>query len=157
LIQPSLLPYLLSVDTIDKTCSVIIIISLLMSPLLGHRPSLWITHKENGSKPSLRPSAGWWVLTTANPAGSNGLTCLPKHGGARDNIFLVTHPMTDQHCLTSAIARRSAVTAVPSSSSSKLAIYLVVSANSEACCHIYIIIIRISLVMFSLLECKPSL
>jgi hypothetical protein len=25
-----------------------IIISLLMSPLLGHRPSLWITHKENG-------------------------------------------------------------------------------------------------------------
>jgi hypothetical protein len=24
----------------------IIIISLLMSPLLGHRPSLWITHKE---------------------------------------------------------------------------------------------------------------
>jgi hypothetical protein len=28
--------------------NVIIIISLLMSPLLGHRPSLWITHKENG-------------------------------------------------------------------------------------------------------------
>jgi hypothetical protein len=27
---------------------IIIIISLLMSPLLGHRPSLWITHKENG-------------------------------------------------------------------------------------------------------------
>jgi hypothetical protein len=27
---------------------VIIIISLLLSPLLGHRPSLWITHKENG-------------------------------------------------------------------------------------------------------------
>jgi hypothetical protein len=25
----------------------IIIISLLMSPLLGHRPSLWITYKEN--------------------------------------------------------------------------------------------------------------
>jgi hypothetical protein len=25
---------------------IIIIISLLMSPLLGHRPSLWITHKE---------------------------------------------------------------------------------------------------------------
>jgi hypothetical protein len=25
----------------------IIIISLLMSPLLGYRPSLWITHKEN--------------------------------------------------------------------------------------------------------------
>jgi hypothetical protein len=26
----------------------LVIISLLMSPLLGHRPSLWITHKENG-------------------------------------------------------------------------------------------------------------
>jgi hypothetical protein len=26
----------------------IIIINLLMSLLLGHRPSLWITHKENG-------------------------------------------------------------------------------------------------------------
>jgi hypothetical protein len=25
-----------------------IIISLLMLPLLGHRPSLWITHMENG-------------------------------------------------------------------------------------------------------------
>ncbi|RVE41001.1 hypothetical protein evm_014348 [Chilo suppressalis] len=29
--------------------------------------------------------------------GTNGLTCLPMHGGARDNKFLVTHPMTD-HC-----------------------------------------------------------
>jgi hypothetical protein len=27
---------------------IIIIIILLMPPLLGHRPSLWITHKENG-------------------------------------------------------------------------------------------------------------
>jgi hypothetical protein len=27
---------------------IIIIISPLMSPLLGHTPSLWITHKENG-------------------------------------------------------------------------------------------------------------
>jgi hypothetical protein len=26
------------------------------------------------------PSAGWWVLTTANAAGINGLTYLPKHG-----------------------------------------------------------------------------
>jgi hypothetical protein len=25
------------------------------------------------------PNAGWWVLTTANAAGTNGLTCLPKH------------------------------------------------------------------------------
>jgi hypothetical protein len=25
------------------------------------------------------PSADWQVLTTANTAGKNGLTCLPKH------------------------------------------------------------------------------
>jgi hypothetical protein len=66
-----------------------IIISLLMSPLLGHRPSLWITHKENGHNPPRGPSAGWWVLTTANATGTNVLTCLPKHGGARDNKFLI--------------------------------------------------------------------
>jgi hypothetical protein len=36
------------------------------------------------------------VLTTANAAGkTNRFTCLPKNGGARDNKFLVTHPMTD--------------------------------------------------------------
>jgi hypothetical protein len=38
-------------------------------------------------------------------SGTNGLTCLPKHGGARDNKFLVTHPMTDLS-LASAILRR---------------------------------------------------
>jgi hypothetical protein len=31
---------------------IIIIISLLISPLLGHRPSFWVTHKE-GHRPSL--------------------------------------------------------------------------------------------------------
>jgi hypothetical protein len=46
------------------------------------------------------------VLTTANAA-RTGLTCLPKHGGARWQI-LITHPMTDlgECCLVSAIARR---------------------------------------------------
>jgi hypothetical protein len=29
----------------------------------------------------------WWVLTTANAAGTNGTKCIPKHGGARDNKF----------------------------------------------------------------------
>jgi hypothetical protein len=33
---------------------IIIIISLLMSSLLGHRPFLWITPKENGSYPTTR-------------------------------------------------------------------------------------------------------
>ncbi|RVE43974.1 hypothetical protein evm_011377 [Chilo suppressalis] len=59
-----------------------------------------------GHDPPLGPSADWWALTTANAAGTNGLTCLPKHGGARDSKFLVTHPMTDhcESCLTSTIA-----------------------------------------------------
>jgi hypothetical protein len=102
---------------------IIIIISLLMSPLLGHRPSLWITHK-TGHNPSRGPSAGWCVLTTANAAGTNGLTCLPKHGGTRDNIFLVTDSVTYQRCLTFAIARRSALTAGPSSSTNIIITYI---------------------------------
>jgi hypothetical protein len=65
-----------------------------MSPLLEHRPSLWITHKENEPRPTNQPT--------------NGFTCLPKHEGARDNKFLITHPMTDQRCLTSAIIRHRA-------------------------------------------------
>jgi hypothetical protein len=59
----------------------------------------------------------WWVLTTANAAETNGLTCFAKHGGTRDNKCLVTHSMTDQRCLTSAIVHRSALTVGPSSSS----------------------------------------
>jgi hypothetical protein len=55
-------------------------------------------------------------MPTANAAGTNSLTCLPKHGGARDYKFLVTHPTTDQCCLTSAIARWNALTAGPPSS-----------------------------------------
>jgi hypothetical protein len=48
------------------------------------------------------------VLMIANAAGTNGLMCLPKHEGARDDKVLVTHPMTDhwERCLASAIARR---------------------------------------------------
>jgi hypothetical protein len=83
-----------------------------MSALLGHRSSLWITQGEPGYNP---PSVGWWVLTTANAAGIKDLTCLPKHGGARDNKYLVTHPMIDQRCLASEIARQSTLTAGPSS------------------------------------------
>jgi hypothetical protein len=47
------------------------------------------------------------MLTTTNAAGTNGLTYLPKHGGAWDNKLLVTHPMTDlfKWRLASAIAR----------------------------------------------------
>jgi hypothetical protein len=31
---------------------------------------------------------------TTNTAGTNSLTCLPQHGGAQGNTFLVTHPIT---------------------------------------------------------------
>jgi hypothetical protein len=44
-----------------------------------------------------------------------GLTCVPKSGGARNNKLLVTHPMSDQRCLTSAIVRQSALIAGPPS------------------------------------------
>jgi hypothetical protein len=44
----------------------IIVINLLMFPLLGHRPSLRVTHKENEPY----PTTDWWVLTTANAAGT---------------------------------------------------------------------------------------
>jgi hypothetical protein len=71
--------------------------------------------KRTGHNPPRGLSAGWRVLTTANAAGTIGLTCLPKHG-ARENKFLVTHPMTDQRCLTSTIVHWSALTAGPSRS-----------------------------------------
>jgi hypothetical protein len=94
-------------------------VSLLMSLLLRQAPGFayGLHIKRTGHNPPRVPSADWWMLTTANTAGSNGLTCLLKHGKARDNKFLVTHPMTDQRCLTSTIARRIAQTAGPSSSS----------------------------------------
>ncbi|RVE41753.1 hypothetical protein evm_013603 [Chilo suppressalis] len=38
--------------------------------------------------PPRGPSADWRVLTTADAAGTNGLTCLPKHGGARDHRLI---------------------------------------------------------------------
>jgi hypothetical protein len=64
-----------------------------------------IPTRRTGHNPPRELSAGWWVLSTANAAGTNSLTCLQKHGGARENKFLVTHPMTDQRCLASAIVR----------------------------------------------------
>ncbi|RVE42904.1 hypothetical protein evm_012432 [Chilo suppressalis] len=50
-----------------------------------------------GHDPPRGPTADWRVLTTAEAAGANGLTCLSKHEGARDSKVLVTHPMND-HC-----------------------------------------------------------
>jgi hypothetical protein len=47
----------------SRQIAVIIIISLLMSPLLGQRSSLWITHKENIPYPTTRPQC---ELVSAN-------------------------------------------------------------------------------------------
>jgi hypothetical protein len=84
-------------------------ISLLISNILSskhchhhhYQPSYGLHIKRTGHNPLRGPSADWWVLTIANAAGTNGLTCLPKHGGDRDNKLLVTHLLTDQCCLTS--------------------------------------------------------
>jgi hypothetical protein len=72
------------------------------------------------------PSDNWWVLTSANAAGTNGLTCHPKHGGARENKFLGTHPMTDWWLTDKLLSfhdrRLSALTAGPLNSSDVLAV-----------------------------------
>jgi hypothetical protein len=48
-------------------------------------------------------SQGVQAITTRTHSGLD-LTRLPKHREAQDNKFLLTHPMTDQRCLASAIA-----------------------------------------------------
>jgi hypothetical protein len=58
-------------------------------------PQGFLMYCPQGEQAITHHSADWWELTTANTAGANGLTCLAKHGGARDNKFLVTLPMTD--------------------------------------------------------------
>jgi hypothetical protein len=65
----SLIP-LITKKSIIYDFMIIIIIRLLMSPLLGHRPVL-INTRRTGHNPPLGPSADWWVLTTANAAGTN--------------------------------------------------------------------------------------
>jgi hypothetical protein len=51
-----------------------------MSPLLEHRPSLWITHKENGPLFTTGAQCGLMRANVCNAAGINGLMCLLKHG-----------------------------------------------------------------------------
>jgi hypothetical protein len=53
--------------------SFIIIISLLM-PTAGAQAFLMDYTRKTGYNSPRGPSAGWWVLTTANTAGTNGLT-----------------------------------------------------------------------------------
>jgi hypothetical protein len=56
--------------------------------------------RRTGHNPPRGPSADSWVLKTANTAGTNGLTWLPKHGGARGNKFF-DHPSDDRPMLLS--------------------------------------------------------
>jgi hypothetical protein len=47
--------------------------------------------KRTDHNPPRGPSAGWWVVTTAITARTNGLMCLPKDGAVRDNNFFFRH------------------------------------------------------------------
>jgi hypothetical protein len=67
-----------------------------MSPLLGHGLP-YGSHIKRMDNPPREPSADWWLLTTTNATGTNGLTCLPKHGGVRDNTFLVARRERHAH------------------------------------------------------------
>jgi hypothetical protein len=59
-----------------------------MSPLLVPTDLPYGLHiKRTSHSPPRGLSAGLWVLTAANAAGTIGFTCLPKHGGARYNKF----------------------------------------------------------------------
>jgi hypothetical protein len=90
---------------------IFITISLLTSPLLGHRP-FGLHIRRTGHNPPSGPSAN-----DCKCSRNQRLNMLSKHGGARDNKFLVIHPKTHQRCLTSAIARQSALNVGPSSAS----------------------------------------
>jgi hypothetical protein len=60
-------------------------------PTTGAQAFLYGLHiRSTGHDPQRGPSAGSWVLTTANTAGTNGFACLSKHEVVRDNKFLVT-------------------------------------------------------------------
>jgi hypothetical protein len=58
-------------------------------PLSGNGTTCFSSCCDKDSAIILRPAACLTgrVLTTAITAGTNSLTCLPKHGGARDNKF----------------------------------------------------------------------
>jgi hypothetical protein len=82
----------------------------LNAPTAGARAFLIdLPTRRTGHNPLRGISVDWWVLTTANTAGTNGLTCLPKHFG---------HPFDNRPVLLSFRGPTpSALTAGPSSSS----------------------------------------
>jgi hypothetical protein len=77
---------------IKPNCHIIIIISLLISPVLGTGLPYGLFIMGTGHNPPRGPGADyWWLLKTVNAAGTYGLTCLPKHGGARNNKLNVKY------------------------------------------------------------------
>jgi hypothetical protein len=74
---------------------IIIDINLLMSSLLGYRSRLWIYPQGERAKTN---HAGPVRIASEEYSRDQRLK-VPKHGGACDSKFLVTHPMTNQCCL----------------------------------------------------------
>jgi hypothetical protein len=61
-----------------------VISAMFMSEVSFHSDVALVLSRQ----PDVNPPWNWsGVLTTVNAAGTNGLTCLPKHGGVRDNKF----------------------------------------------------------------------
>jgi hypothetical protein len=64
-----------------------------------------------GRLPEVNPPQNWSSYKRSNAAGTNGLTCLPKHGGNNNQLEIINfgHPSDDCPLglsLASAIARR---------------------------------------------------
>jgi hypothetical protein len=92
------MPYATSSE-IGRKCvwkGMYIIISLLMSPLLGHRPSLWITHKENEPQTTTRAQCGLVAANDCKCSRDQQLKCLPKQ---ELEILNFGHPFNDRPTL----------------------------------------------------------
>jgi hypothetical protein len=66
---------------------IIIIISLLSPHCWGTGLPYGLHIRRTGQNLLRGPSAGWWVLTTANTAGTNGLKCLRSTEDLEITIF----------------------------------------------------------------------
>jgi hypothetical protein len=102
---PQFVQYIHATHALSPKGSIFLRAVHILPKLLHHQPInvptaeaqafLWDNMQ---GEPTISNHAGP-VLTTANSAGTNGLTCLPRHGGARDNSF--GHSSNDQPTLLS--------------------------------------------------------
>jgi hypothetical protein len=95
-----------------------------------------------------------WVLTTANASGTNSLTCLPKHGGARDNKFWPSHDWVLRTLLSFRNHTPSALTADPSRSSYTLSYLSTSQTEYNANCEPEFtrLLFGLSLILFDFLR-----